>query len=446
MQMKCDKTTTVIAALLLAFARPHAEESAFSKPVEQTGKSIPQPVSTTQPSAPATVTNGTTSTSDPGSDWPCWRGRERNGLSGQTAWTWRWNSNGPSVLWRAWVGKGFSSFAVVGNRAYTMGNAEGADTVFCFAADTGSILWRHTYPCELQPLAYEGGPGATPAVDGQRVFSFSKGGDLFCLDAETGRVVWSKKFDPWPRQEGDWGNTWRYAGSPLVCGDRLFLSLGQAGAAFSKNDGSVIWQSPAGHPGYSSPVPFRVGRSDALVFFSGHAVIGTDRASGRRLWSVPWKTLWDLNAADPIIHEGRMFVSSGNGVGCAQFDIVADPPRERWRNKNLKSTINSAVLWQGHLYGFNDTHLSCLSWETGEELWNTREVRKGSLIVSAGKLILLSETGKLVIAEASPKSYQPLAQAQILEGRCWTTPVLSRGRLLVRNADGQVVCLDVQKQ
>lgn len=182
------------------------------------------------------------------------------------------------------------------------------------------------------------------------------------------------------------------------------------------------------------------------MFFSGHAVVGTDLASGRRLWSVPWKTLWDLNAADPIIHEGRMFVSSGNGVGCAQFDIVGDPPRERWRNKNLKSTINSAVLWQGHLYGFNDTHLSCLSWETGEELWNTRDVRKGSLIVSAGKLILLSETGNLVVAEASPKSYQPLAQAQILEGRCWTTPVLSRGRLLVRNADGQVVCLDVRKQ
>ncbi len=378
-------------------------------------------------------------------DWPCWRGPERNGISRETAWSWQWSSNGPAVLWRGSVGKGFASLAVSNGRVYALGNAEDRDTVFCLAADTGAVLWRHSYPCELQPLSSEGGPGATPAVDGQRVFTFSKGGDLFCLDAENGQVIWSKQFAPWPYQEGDWRNTWRYAGSPLVAGDRLFLSLGQAGAAFNQRDGSVVWQSPAGHPGYSSPVPFRAGGDDALAFFSGHAIFGVERTSGRQLWNIPWKTLWDLNAADPIIHEGKMFVSSGNGVGCALFDIATQSPRELWRNKNLKSTINSAVLWQGYLYGFNDTHLSCISWASGEEQWSTRDVRKGSLIVAAEKLILLSETGKLVVAEASPKSYQPLAQAQILEGRCWTTPVLSHGRLLARNANGQVVCLDLRK-
>ena len=382
---------------------------------------------------------------DAGYDWPGWRGPERNGISRETAWNWQWSSNGPAVLWRGSVGKGFASLAVSNGRVYTLGNAEDRDTVFCLAADTGAILWRHSYPCELQPLSYEGGPGATPAVDGQRVFTFSKGGDLFCLDAENGQVIWSKRFAPWPYQEGDWRNTWRYAGSPLVDGDRLFLSLGQAGTAFNKTDGAVIWQSSAGHPGYSSPVPFRAGAADALAFFSGRAVFGVDRTSGRQLWNIPWKTLWDLNAADPIIHEGKMFVSSGNGVGCALFDIAAQPPREVWRNKNLKSTINSAVLWQGYLYGFNDTHLACISWTTGEEQWSTRDVRKGSLVVAADRLILLSETGRLVVAEANPQRYQPLAQAQILEGRCWTTPVLSHGRLLVRNASGQVVCLDVRK-
>ncbi len=384
-------------------------------------------------------------TANRGFDWPCWRGPERNGISRETGWTWQWSSNGPAVLWQASVGKGFSSFAVVSNRVVTLGNAEGVDTVICFAADTGAVLWRHSYPCELQPLSYEGGPSATPAVDDGRVFTFSKGGDLFCLDAGDGKVIWSKKFEPWPRQEGDWANIWRYASSPLVVGERLFLGVGQAGAAFNKHDGSVIWQSPAGHPGYSSPVPYRGDTGRVVVFFSGRAVVGADHDTGKELWSIPWKTLWDLNAADPVLEGTRLFVSSGNGVGCALFDLTRNSPRELWRNRNLKSTMNSAVLWRSYLYGFNDTHFSCLSWEKGEELWSTRDVRKGSLIVAGGKLILLSETGKLVIAEPNPEAYQPLAQAQILQGRCWTTPVLSRGLLLARNAAGQVVCLDLRK-
>ena len=379
-------------------------------------------------------------------DWPCWRGPDRNGISRETGGSWHWGTNGPKVLWRANVGRGFSSFAVAQSRVYTVGNTTNTDTVFCFDAGSGSVLWRHSYPCDAQPLAYEGGPGATPAVAGGRVFTFSKSGDLFCLDAVSGKVVWSKQYALWPHVKGDWANTWRYAGSPLVMGESLLLAVGQAGLALNKDDGAVIWESPAGHPGYSSPVPFLTPTGPALAFFSGHQVFGVEARTGRQLWSVPWHTLWDLNAADPVIHEGKMFISSGNGVGCALFDLTVTPPRELWRNKNLKNTMNSSVLWQGLLFGFNDTHLSCVAWATGEEKWSTRELRKGSMVVADGKLLLLSETGKLVVAEPSGEAYQPLAEAQVLDGRCWTTPVLSGGRIYVRNAAGEVVCLDVRRR
>lgn len=365
-------------------------------------------------------------------------------MSRESDWSWSWGTNGPAVLWRASVGKGFSSFAVANGRVYTLGNEEDKDTVYCFSAETGEVHWRHTYPCELQPLSYEGGPSATPAVEGNRVFTFSKGGDLICLDAEKGSVVWSRKFEPWPYREGDWRNTWRYASSPLVVGGRVFLNLGECGTAFNMQDGTVVWASPAGHPGYSSPVPFRMGETDALAFFSGRAVFGVERNSGKQLWHVPWKTLWDLNAADPIIENDQMFVSSGNGVGCALFDLKENPPKELWRNKNLKTTMNAAVAWQGYLYGFNDSALACISWKTGEEQWTTRDLRKGSGIIAGDKLLLLSETGKLVIAQPNPQEFRPLAEAKILDGRCWTAPVLSHGRLYARNAEGQVVCLDMR--
>ncbi len=379
-----------------------------------------------------------------GRDWPCWRGPERNGISRETGWSWQWGSEGPKVRWRAAVGNGFSSFAVVDGRVYTLGNTENTDTVFCFDADTGDILWRHSYPCDLQPASYEGGPGSTPAVDGTHLFTFSKGGDLFCLHATTGKTIWSKKFSPWPYLPGDWQNTWRYAGSPLLCQERLMMSVGQAGLALNKTDGDVIWESAAGHPGYSSPVPFPTQQGQAVVFFSGHAVVGAMAGSGRQLWQLPWNTEWDLNAADPIIHDGKMLVSSGNGVGCVLFDITADPPVELWRNKRIKNLMNSSIYWQGNVFGFNETHLACISWDTGELNWTTRELRKGSLILAGGKLILLDETGKLVVAEATDQGYKPLAEAQVLDGRCWTTPVLAGGHIYVRNATGQVVSLDVR--
>ena len=324
-----------------------------------------------------------------------------------------------------------------------MGNSQNSDTVFCFDAGTGKVLWRHSYACDAQPLSYEGGPGSTPTVDGGRVFTFSKSGDLFCFDGETGRVAWSKKFDLWPFHTGDWRVNWRYAGSPLVMGEYLFLSVGQAGMALNKNDGTVVWQSAAGHPGYSSPVPFRTPTGQALAFFSAHAVYGVNSLSGQQLWTVPWQTLWDLNAADPVISGGKMFVSSGNGVGCALFDISATPPRELWRNTNISNTLNSSVLWKGLLFGFSDTHLSCIAWDSGEEKWRTTDLHKGSLTLVGDKLLLLGETGKLVVAEPTGDGYQPLAEARVLTGRCWITPVLSGGRLYVRNAAGDVVCLDV---
>jgi len=125
--------------------------------------------------------------------------------------------------------------------------------------------------------------------------------------------------------------------SPLVIGGRLYLSLGEAGTAFDAATGAVLWQSAPGHPGYSSPVPFLADGVLRLAFFSGRGVVGVDAATGRTCWDIPWRTEWDMNAADPIIDGGRLFVSAGNNAGCALYDLTVSPPREVWRNKNLKT-------------------------------------------------------------------------------------------------------------
>lgn len=379
-------------------------------------------------------------------DWPGWRGPIRAGISPEIGWNSTWPAGGPRILWKAAVGTGFSSLAVVGGRAYTLGNASGADTVYCLDAENGNIVWKHSYPCSRRPLSYEGGPSATPAVDAGQVFTLSKFGHCFCLDAASGEVLWSKKFEPPSLKLGvDYPVFWGFAGSPLVLGEKLILAVGTACTALNKADGRLLWSSPPGRPGYSSPVPFQIGNRLCVAQLSGHEAVAVDVDTGQILWKIPWKTTWDQNAPDVIVAEGKLFVTTGHGVGCALFDFSTGVPRELWRNKNMRCDLSSCVLWNGCLYGFDQNRLTCLDWRTGQVRWSVRGLGRGTLIASDGRLIALGDDGKLVIAEASSEGFRPLAETKILSGRCWTAPVLSAGRIYARNAAGDVVCVDVRR-
>ncbi len=378
-------------------------------------------------------------------DWPGWRGPERNGISPETGLDWTWAPEGPKVLWRAAVGTGFSAFAAAGGRVYTLGNQDNVDTVYCLDGETGREVWRHSYPCPLDPLSYEGGPSATPAVDGGRVYTLSKSGHAFCLDAATGEVLWSKTYPAPPTTRADYRVWWGYAGSPLVLADRVVLAVGTAGLALDKTSGETLWESPPGRPGYSSPVPFQQGGRSAFALVGGHEVLAADPATGEVLWRFPWRTTWDQNAPDVLVGDGRLLVSTGHGVGCALFDLSTGQPAEIWRNRNLRNEMGSSVLWQGKVYGYDFRQLRCLDWQTGEVVWTAPESRLGTVILADGKVLGLEETGRLVVAEATPEACRIVARAQILGGRCWSAPALADGRLYVRNAAGEAVGLDLRR-
>ncbi len=377
-------------------------------------------------------------------DWPGWRGLSHSGISSETGLNLVWKTNVPKIMWKASIGKGFSSFAVAQGRVYSIGNSDDVDTVYCLDAKTGKEIWHYSYPCPLDPKAFEGGPLSTPAVDGNRVYTLSKFGHCFCLDAKTGRVIWQKKFEPPVATEADYHVWWGFAGSIVVAGDRLILPVGTAGVALNKLTGKVIWDNGPGYPGYSTPVLFNNGQTACFAFISGHEIVAGEVGTGRVLWKIPWKTTWDQNASDVIISQGMMFVSTGHGVGCALFDISREKPVEIWRNKNMRTYLSTCVLWKGFLYGFDDKQMSCLDWKTGDVKWTVPDLGIGSLILADGKLIALTENGMLITAAATSQKYQQLGQVQILDGRCWAMPVLANGRIYVRNAVGDVVCVDVK--
>ena len=374
-------------------------------------------------------------------DWPRWRGTDFNGISKETGWSTSWPREGPKQLWKANVGTGFSSIAVSNGRAYTLGNVNDTETIYCLEANTGKVLWKHSYACSTDPNLYEGGPNATPTVDRSTVYTFSRKGHVFALDAETGNVVWSKNIHD---ELGLRIPSWGFSGSPLVDGKLLIINAGPAGTALDKATGKVVWSSGKEPAGYSSPVPFEDGPTRAVLLFSIKALSAVNPEDGQLLWEHPWKTSWGVNAADPVIVGDKIFISSGYNQGCALLQVVGNKVSVLWQNENMRNHFNSSLAVGDNVYGFDESsEFKCLDLQTGSIRWSEQSLGKGSLIGADGKLIVLGEKGQLVVAEPSSEAFKPVARAQVLGGKCWTSPVLANGKIYCRNAKGDVVCVDV---
>lgn len=378
------------------------------------------------------------STSLAAADWPHWRGPDRDGFASEPL-----PAELPdklSVLWKAEVGIGFSSFSAVGDHVFTMGNQDEKDTVWCLDAATGEVVWRHDYDCALDPLYYEGGPGATPAVHGDSVFTLSKKGHAFRLDRETGEVIWSRDL---LADHGLELPEWSFAGSAYVTDDRVFLNAGRGGIALSRETGETLWLPSTETSGYATPVPL----GESLLLFSAEDLIALDPADGAAFWKFPWKSSRDVNAADPLIAPGGIVVSSSSG------SKKLDPsgggePTVLWEQPDLKWYFNSGVLIDGHLYSLHGTthrptELTCTDLATGKTVWAEEGFGSGGL-VAAGKDVIVFDLGTLTIFEASPEGFSPKLQQKVLEGKCWTAPIVAHGRIFVRNAEGDVAALAVE--
>jgi len=378
-------------------------------------------------------------------DWPAWRGPDRTGISAETGWRTNWAQTPPEVLWQIDVGKGFSTVSVVGNRVYTMGNEGGTDTVWCLSADDGKALWRHRYPCK--PHQYEG-PRCTPTVDGDRVYTLSNRGQLFCLDAASGQVKWlvevSKELRAKPPQ-------WGFACSPLVLGDHLIIDVGPV-AALDKMTGKVLWTGGTDEAGYASPMPFEHGGKTLLASFNAHGPIVVAADDGKVLAHERWKTSYDVNAATPIIKGDTLFYSSGYGVGAAVFKFTGDGLEQVWKNRNMRNHANNCVLLDGSLYGFdgqvNAGPLTCINYETGEKRWSEPTLKAGGLMLADGILICMVASGECVLVKASPEACTVLGRKSLFTQKdtCWTHPVLANGRIWCRSHSGHLACLDVSKK
>lgn len=373
-----------------------------------------------------------------GQDWPQWRGADGNGVSTETGWD-AAAFNSPVVRWRANVGAGYSSVSIKGPHVYTIGNSADKDHVSCLDFKTGREIWKRSYGC---PAGSHGGPRATPVVDGNRVYTLSRDGQVFCLDEADGQVHWRAELH---RLAGVPPPQWGFAGSACVTDSLVILNAGRHGVALKKASGELAWASPSAKPGYATPVPYTFDGKPCLAVFGALAVHAVDRDSGQKLWSYAWKTSYDVNAADPIVLGTKMLITSGYDHGCAMLDFAAAEPKVDWENKALRGQFSSPVLYEGFIYGVDGNagggSIVCLDPQTGRSRWR-QSLGFGALMIADGKIIFVNEKGSLHIAPADPGGYKELARAtNLLPARCWTMPVFCRAHIFARNHNGDLVCI-----
>lgn len=372
-------------------------------------------------------------------DWPQWRGPQRSGVSSETGWQSRWTAGGPRRLWSEIVGQGFSSVAVQGNRLYTMGHSNGKDSVQCLDASTGRRIWSYAYN---HPAGDYPGPRATPTLDGANVYTMSRDGTVLCLNAATGRLVWWKDLRRETRAQAP---QWGFAGSPLIDGKNVIYNICQAGAALDKLTGRLAWKSSPSVSGYASPLSYSIGGQRGVAIFSAAGLYGVDPETGRQLWLQPWKTSYDVNSADPVLCGNDLFISSNYNRGGALVRLSGGQPSIVWENRNMRNHTNGCVYVGGYLFGNDENTLKCIDVRNGEERWRYRGgLGRGGLIAADGKLIVLTDRGELIVANAGPAAFTEISRARVGSGGWWTHPVLAGGRIYCRSQEGELVCLDVR--
>jgi outer membrane protein assembly factor BamB len=390
------------------------------------------------------------STAPGGEDWPQWRGPNRDGLSRETGLLSSWPAGGPPLVWKAaGLGAGYSTVTVDGGRVFTLGTARDIEYLIALDARTGKELWRARIGRRYENNRGDGPRGA-PTVDGARVYALGGNGDLACVEAATGKVVWHVNL----LSRFSAGNIgWGISESPLVLEDRVLVNAGGRGgslAALSKKDGSTLWASESDEAGYSSAVVADVRGVRQAVFFTGERVLGVRVDDGSVLWSYRRVSNRTANVATPIVRGNFVFVSSDYGTGCALLEIQGDATgmtaREVYFHQDMKNHHSSSVLVDDTLFGFSSSILTALDFTTGKVLWRDRSVGKGSLVVADGRLYLFGENGVAGLAEATRAGYRESGRFELKTSGSptWSHPVVANAKLYLRDQD-TLYCYDVKK-
>ena len=383
--------------------------------------------------------------------WPQFHGPNRDNLSTETGLLKRWPEGGPKRLWTAaGIGYGFSTVAIAGGRIYTTGNID-KDTVITTLDLEGRTVWR----AKNGPAWQREIPGtrSTPTIDGDRLYHANAEGDVACLDAKTGRAIWSVNIlETFNGRNIRWG----LAESLLIDGDRVVCVPGGetvSMAALDKRTGKTVWtaRGTGDKPGYASPVLIEYKGLRQIVTMMSASVVGVHAETGKLLWRHDHKAYEDETVSTPVFHEGLIAVATlGPGAArCLRLTVTGQTAsvQEVWHTGVLDNHHGGILALDGYLYGTKVRNTwVCLDFRTGNVMYKADGVGKGSLTYADGMLYTYSERGLVGLVKATPKGHDVISQFRIPKGGkgpAWAHPVVCGGRLYLRHGDF-LYCYDIR--
>ncbi len=442
-----NKRAMIVLTVLLVAALVGGYYWLFVYGVEDTGgpvEAIPAPMA-----SPTPLTEGE-------HDWPCWGGAKHDNVSEVTGIRTDW-SGGLKMLWTVrYLCQGdkastWSAPVVRGNRVVVPGRGPGQDLVFCLDSETGKLVWQRSYKA---PAVAKHGPGprATPCIDGDRVYTFGRSGDLVCWQLLDGKMIWRVNV----HDAGGQLPTWGHASSPLVHGETVIVQAGgeATAVAYNKATGDVAWKwaSADGRAGYATPRPMPVGDATQVLIFHATGLAGLSPADGRKLWNVGWPTSYGVNAATPVVAGDTVFISSAYKEGCAAVKVSPSGAATTWKRKNIASHHSDAAIIDGHVYGYsghsnqNSGDLVCLTLADGTEMWRSDQVGHGTMIQVDGHLLCLDGKGNLFLVKPDPSGFKKVAEMRNalphVGKHAWTRPVIANGKLFLRYRQ-TLICYDL---
>lgn len=414
-------------------------------------------------------------------DWPQWLGPQRDSVWRERGVLARFPAEGLKVRWRAAVALGYAGPAVADGRVYVIDyqrssgefrnnpggreRLEGKERVLCFDATSGELRWKHQYDRPYH-VSYPGGPRCTPTVAGGRVFALGAEGNLWCLDAQTGRVLWSVDF---VKDYGAQTPFYGVAAHPLVAGDLVYCVVGgqnKVAVAFDVRTGREVWHAlSAGEPGYCPPTLIEHAGTPQLLIWHGEAINSLHPRTGAVYWTVPLKPRFGMAIVAPRKLGGHLLVT-GYGEGAMLRLRDSRPDAEvAWRchpKTGIFCATSTPFLEDGMIYGcdIETGALMGVRIEDGQRLWETHKPTIGGaqsgrygtafLVKHEDRFFLFSETGDLILAKLSRSGYEELGRFHVLEptnhtfGRrvVWSHPAFA-GRCLFARNDKELVCVSL---
>lgn len=415
-------------------------------------------------------------------DWPQWLRPQRDGVWHETGLIEKFPEKPLTAKWRVPVSLGYAGPAVANGLVYltdyvreagTTGNdpgtrraLSGKERVLCFDIETGKLVWEHSYPCPYF-ISYPSGPRATPTIHQGKVYTLGAEGNLLCLDAAKGDVIWSKELKKEYKIDAP---QWGFCGAPLVDGQKLICLVGGQGSvavAFDKDTGKEIWKAlSATEPGYCPPSMIEASGVKQLIIWHAQSVNSLNPETGELYWTIPLKPDYGMSIMIPQKHGDFLFASGIGNIGALMKLDQTKPAAEIvWRGKANMAiyAANTTPIFddEGILYGVDcrGGHLRAMSLDTGVKLWETSAATTGErrgqhgtafLVRNGDRYVIFSETGDLIFAKLSARAYDEISRMHLIDptGECfgrevvWSYPAFANKCVFARN-DKELVCVSL---